>query len=591
MLKSPNTGSKTRLWIFYIFVILVHFLIIGRFFKIQIIDNEKYTKRAQSNYVRALTLPAPRGLILDRNGEIIVDNYPTYVLYAIEAEIKNKNNNYEIISRATGIDTSFLIKNFKNNFRSRFLPTRIAKDLSIEQLSKLEEDKNNLSGIIYEQFPERIYHDKVKATHALGYLKEVNQEMIDNLKIANYNYGDLVGWSGIEKQYESSLRGDKGVSYYQVDALGREAGTVEGYGNLLSQPGGNINTTIDLRLQLLIEDLYKNKKGAVVVSKPQTGEVLAYLSSPDYNPDLFTGLVSSKDWQSIVSDPDRPLLNRASNGLYPPGSIYKMVVAVELLEKKLIDKKWTAFCTGEYEFYDRAHKCWDKNGHGAVNVESAIAQSCDVFFYEAIQKVKLNDLEKRSMDFSHGIPTHIDLPSEMKGKVPNRKYMNKLYGRYGWSTGAMLNISIGQGEILVTPIQMAAYTNLLATRGVAKNLHLVSPKNDSQFTGSSTVSSNTWDIIHNSMKQVVYGKKGTGKLSNPNIPGVTVSGKTGTAENPHGETHAWYIGFANYKDEDMISVVVLVENGGGGGSVASPIARKIFKEYNDNINYELARAQ
>ena len=185
MLKSPNTGSKTRLWIFYIFVILVHFLIIGRFFKIQIIDNEKYTKRAQSNYVRALTLPAPRGLILDRNGEIIVDNYPTYVLYAIEAEIKNKNNNYEIISRATGIDTSFLIKNFKNNFRSRFLPTRIAKDLSIEQLSKLEEDKNNLSGIIYEQFPERIYHDKVKATHALGYLKEVNQEMIDNLKKEN----------------------------------------------------------------------------------------------------------------------------------------------------------------------------------------------------------------------------------------------------------------------------------------------------------------------------------------------------------------------------------------------------------------------
>ena len=226
-----------------------------------------------------------------------------------------------------------------------------------------------------------------------------------------------------------------------------------------------------------------------------------------------------------------------------------------------------------------------------MNVESAIAQSCDVFFYEAIQKVKLNDLEKRSMDFSHGIPTHIDLPSEMKGKVPNRKYMNKLYGRYGWSTGAMLNISIGQGEILVTPIQMAAYTNLLATRGVAKNLHLVSPKNDSQFTGPSTVSSNTWDIIHNSMKQVVYGKKGTGKLSNPNIPGVTVLGKTGTAENPHGETHAWYIGFANYKDEDMISVVVLVENGGGGGSVASPIARKIFKEYNDNINYELARAQ
>ena len=282
MLKSPNIASKTRLWVFYFFVILIHFLIISRFFKIQILDNEKYSKRAQSNYIRALSLPAPRGLILDRNGEIIVDNYPTYVLYAIAAEVKDKDNNYAIISKATGIDTSVLIKNFKNNFRSRFLPTRIAKDLSIEQLSKLEEEKNNLSGIIYKQFPERIYNSGVKATHALGYLKEVDQKMIDNLKIAKYNYGDLVGWSGIEKEYESSLRGEKGVSYYQVDAFGREAGLVEAYDDLLSQPGGNLKTTIDIKLQLLIEDLYKDRKGAVVVSKPQTGEILAYIRYGSY---------------------------------------------------------------------------------------------------------------------------------------------------------------------------------------------------------------------------------------------------------------------------------------------------------------------
>ena len=168
--------------------------------------------------------------------------------------------------------------------------------------------------------------------------------------------------------------------------------------------------------------------------------------------------------------------------------------------------------------------------------------------------------------------------------------MNKLHGRYGWSTGAMLNISIGQGEILVTPLQMAAYTNILATRGVSKTLHLVKPESNSELT-SISVSSKTWDIIHNSMKQVVYGSKGTGKLSDPKIPGVIVSGKTGTAENPHGETHAWYIGFANYDNIDMISVVVLVENGGGGGSVASPIAKEIFKKYNNKINYDIAVRQ
>jgi len=590
MLKSPNTASKTRLWVFYILVIFVHLLIIARFFKIQILDNEKYSKRAQSNYVRALSLPAPRGLILDRNGEIIVDNYPTYVLFAIGAEIKDKSKNYDIISKSTGIDTSILIKNYKNNFRSRFIPTKIAKDLTIEQLSKLEEEKNNLSGIIYKQFPERIYHPKVKATHVLGYLKEVNQEMIDNFKIAKYSYGDLVGWAGIEKQYESSLRGEKGVSYYQVDAFGREAGKVEAYDDLLSEPGGNLSTTLDLEMQLLVEEIYKNLKGSVIVSKPKTGEVLAYLSSPDYDPDLFTGLVSSKDWQNVVSDSDRPLLDRTTNGLYPPGSIYKMIVAIELLEKKLVDKDWTTTCTGEYEFYDRVHKCWDENGHGTVNVKSAIAQSCDVYFYEAIQKVRLDNLEKRSTDFYHGIPTGIDLPSEMKGKVPNRKYMNKLYGRYGWSTGAMLNISIGQGEILVTPIQMAAYINILASKGVANKLHLVKTENKEDLK-SISLNPKTWEIIHDSMKEVVYGKKGTGKLSNPNISGVLVSGKTGTAENPHGETHAWYIGFADYDNKDMISVVVLVENGGGGGSIASPIARKIFKKYNESININIAKSQ
>ena len=589
MLKSPNIASKNRLWVFYIFVLFVHLLLIGRFFKIQIIDNEIYLKRAKSNYVRALSTPAPRGLILDRNGKIIVDNYPTYIVYGIDAEIKNKNQNYSIISKATGIDTLTLINNYKNYFRSRFLPTKIAKDLTIEQLSQLEENKNNLSGIIYEQFPERIYHPMVKATHVLGYLKEIDKEMINNSQTNQYSFGDLAGWSGIEKKYENKLRGQKGVSYYQVDAYGREAGEVDGYDNILPQPGQNINTTLDIDLQLLVEEIYANKKGAAIVSIPNTGEILAYVSSPDYNPSLFTGMVSSKEWQEIVSDPDRPLLNRAANGLYPPASIFKMVVAIELLEKKLVNKSWSVFCTGKYEFYDRVHKCWDKNGHGTVNIESAIAQSCDVFFYESIQKVRLDELEKRSKEFLHGVPTNIDLPSEMKGRVPNRKYMNKLYGRYGWSTGAMLNIAIGQGEILVTPIQMMAYINLLANKGNVKNLHLVTP-NLVSINNNVSISDDTWKIIHNSMRKVIYDTKGTGKLSNPKINNVNVYGKTGTAENPHGETHAWYVGYAN-RGEATVSVVILVENGGSGGSVASPIARKIFKKYYSKNNPKIANNQ
>ena len=414
--------------------------------------------------------------------------------------------------------------------------------------------------------------------------------MIKNMEKGNYAFGDLVGWAGVEKQYEHVLRGQKGVSYYQVDVFGREAGKVDTYEDVLSQPGLDLTTTLDINIQLLVENMFKDKKGAVIVSKPKTGEILSYMSSPDYSPDLFTGMVSSNEWQSIVSDPDRPLLNRVANGMYPPGSIYKMVVAIELLEKKHIDEDWNVFCKGEYEFYDRVHKCWDQNGHGKVDVKSAISQSCDVFFYEAIQRVRLNDLEKRSKQFLHGIPTNIDLPSEMKGRVPTRNFMNKLYGRYGWSLGAMLNISIGQGEILVTPIQMMAYTNLLATMGSTKNLHIVSKNNLNDIVVSS-ISKKTWNIIHDSMFMVANDSKGTGKLSNPNISGVKVYGKTGTAENPHGETHAWYIGFAKDENDEMISVVVLVENGGGGGSVASPIAGKIFKKYFNDINSKLTAAK
>ena len=269
------------------------------------------------------------------------------------------------------------------------------------------------------------------------------------------------------------IRGKKGVSYFQVDAFGREAGKVEGHDNSLPQPGQDIYTTLDITLQELLESEFKGKKGAGIVSNPKTGGILSYVSSPDYAPDLFTGLISKNDWESIITDPDKPLLNRVSNGTYPPGSIYKMVVAFELLEKNFVSTDWEILCTGSYEFYDRTFRCWNEFGHGKVNLEKALIQSCDVFFYQAIQNVNLDDLKIRSKQFLHGIRTNIDLPTEMKGRVPDRQFMNKLYGRWGWSKGALLNISIGQGELLVTPLQMAAYINLLATRGNTSPLHLV----------------------------------------------------------------------------------------------------------------------
>ena len=283
----------------------------------------------------------------------------------------------------------------------------------------------------------------------------------------------MIGWSGIEKKYESILRGKKGVSYYQVDAFGREAGKINNEDNILTIPGNNIKTTIDIPLQSLVESQLKNKKGVIIVSKPKTGEILSYASAPDYEPDLFTGLVSNQDWRTVTSDSSRPLLNRATNGIYPPGSIFKMVVGFEILEKQLVSPEWSVICTGEYEYFDRVHRCWAEDGHGKINLEQAIVQSCDIYFYEVIQKIKLDDIAKRAKEFGYGLESKIDLPTEMPGRMPDRNFMNELYGYWGWSKGALLNISIGQGEILVTPIQMANYTNLLATKGDTYPVYLV----------------------------------------------------------------------------------------------------------------------
>jgi len=244
MLKSVNSVPKSKFWIMAGIVIMLHLVLVYRFFQLQILDFELYSKRAESNRIRAISLPAPRGLILDRHGEIIVDNYPTYILYGIGAEIRDKQKNYGIISRTTGIDIKILQKNYNNYYRNQFLPTRIAKDLTIKQLSRLEEEKNNLSGIVYKQYPERIYHQKIRASHVLGYLKEMDQNMAQEMALkGKYEFSDLIGWSGLEQEYESTLRGKKGVTYSQVDVYGRETGKLDGQDGVLAYPGENISTT------------------------------------------------------------------------------------------------------------------------------------------------------------------------------------------------------------------------------------------------------------------------------------------------------------------------------------------------------------
>ena len=576
MLKADNLVSFKQ----YTFVVTITWffilILILRYFQLQILGYDQYSKKANSNRIRKITTSAPRGLILDRNQQILVDNLPTYILNTIPGELIDKGTTFKAVSNTLGLDSAMISKNYKKYYRGKFIPTRLAKDLTFNQISRLEENRIDLEGLYYQQFPERYFPSKTKASHILGYVKEVNKEIRNSLlKREQYELGDITGWSGLEKSYEGFLKGKRGVQFYQVDAFGREAGHILDFLPIDPEPGQNILTTIDINIQHIIEGLMSDKKGVVIVGIPETGEILGAVSAPDFDPDLFTGGLSEYDWKSVLSDPDKPLVNRFNRGLYPPGSIVKMVTAAALLDNQDFNPSKIEECLGSYQFGDRVFGCWNIEGHGSVNLTSAISESCDIYFYKTIDYYNLDILSQFFMAFGFGQPVGVDIEGELKGIVPTVDYMNKRYGRSGWSRGALLNFCIGQGEILVTPIQVFNYINLISTRGSASLPHFVKLKKlkRNKFIN---INEKHWDRLIFDMKEVVMSPSGTGKNANPNISGLQLYGKTGTAENPHGDDHAWFVGWMELNDLKF-SVVVLHENGGSGGSIAAPIARKIFE--------------
>ena len=574
MLKSKNLVPRSRLLITYLFISLIFLILLIRFAQIQLFEYKQYKKRADINSIRALPVSAPRGLILDRDGHILVDNFPTYILTASPNKVNH--NNFSIISSCTGIDTSSLKSNFKRYYRGRFIPSRITKDLSFDELSCIEEHKHELRGINYSQLSERFFPAKVGMSHVLGYVKEIDRSFLQNINSdLNYDIGDLIGWQGIEKQYEHLLKGEKGILYSQVDAFGREAGTVKGIENIKPLPGEDLFTTIDLGLQKYMEKLMSKFKGVSLITDPLSGQILSFVSSPDFSPEIFTGNTTLHEWRNLVNDPRKPLLNRITNGLYPPGSTFKMITAIALLEGLMIEEDEVIECSGIYQYGDRLFKCWKIRGHGKVNLDQAIAQSCNIFFYQAVQRISMNRFINLCRNFGFGIKTGIDLPTELTGLLPTRDYMNKRYTSRGWSRGHLLNMALGQGDLLVTPIQLSVYINKIATSGETFIPHFDLNKTPEPVS-KIILKNQTWAKIQNYLFNTVNSINGTGIAANPKINGLKVYGKTGTAQNPHGDDHAWFTGYAE-KDEKMVSIVLLIENGGSGGKIAAPLASDAFE--------------
>ncbi len=577
MLKSDNIVSQNQYLVARILSWVMILILIGRYFQIQIIEHEIYSLKSNTNRIRKVTKNAPRGLILDRYGEILVDNYPIYVLTAIPGEMNNKKEQFNLIADYIDSDSSVIRSNYKKYYRGRFVPTRLAKDMDLIQIINLEENKLKLEGVYYDQIPERYYPNGVRAPHLFGYVKEIDREIRNNLANKQlYELGDLVGWSGLEKQYENYLMGKRGTYFFEVDASGKEVGSVSELINTRPDPGYNIQTTIDLNLQMFIENLLSSKKGVILVGMPQTGEMLAAASAPDYSPDLFTGMMTESKWRSVKDDPNTPLINRYIQGTYIPGSIVKMISQIAILKYGVLDNGLNHICSGFYQYGDRIYGCWVTDGHGEVNITEAMAMSCDVFFYKTIQQIDIDQLHDTFKQFGFGNKTNIDIPNEAVGLVPNKDYLMNRYGKYGWSKGTLLNLAIGQGELLVTPMQVLNYINLVSTKGKSPACHFVMVDNLPD-NSKPKLKKEHWNQVFDGLRLAIISKNGTGRKSDPAIDGLKVYGKTGTAENPHGDNHAWYTGWAEYFDEKY-SIVVLLENAGSGGSVAAPIAKLVFEE-------------
>ena len=566
-----------RVLIIGFILIFFCFLFYG-FFKIQVYSADKYVQISFENSIRQITLHPNRGIIKDTYGRILVDNRPSFLVSLIPRQFPKSK--ISLFSSIIGEDENVVLQKIKG--KNSFRPIIIKRDLDYQTLAILEEKKLDLPGMLIEPESKRYYSENVNSPHIFGYVGEVNKNEADRNELVDA--GDLVGKAGLENFYDVNLRGVKGVQYIGVDAEGRELETISEDRNIMPYSGMDLNLTMDYSLQQFAESLLVDQRGAIVALDTRNGGIVVFVSKPDFDPRMLSGKISPQIWSELLNDPSQPLFSRVIQGAYPPGSTYKVVAALAALEEKIITPKWTAFCPGYFKLGRKTIKCWNAGGHGKLDLMGAIKNSCNVYFYQLGLKIGLDVWEKYSKLLFFGQPTGIDLPNENSGLVPSVDYFNKQYGDKGWTKGVLANLAIGQGELLTTPLQMAQLAMILATRGVLHTPHLtdylidrkagdkISFPVQSKYT--SGISTKNYEIIRKAMRQVVDG--GTGWRAG--VYGINVAGKTGTAQNPHGDDHAWFIGFAPYENPE-IAIAVIIENGGGGGSFAAPLANLVMEKY------------
>ncbi len=583
---QPESSENRRFTSFRLFttagiiLLLFGFLVI-RLVRLQLVQSEMYLEQSETNRIRVVEIPPLRGLIYDRSGDLLVDNFPSYCLYATPYELNNNLSARDSLLRFIDLEDEEFDRRLNRRRGNRYTAVRIQRDISFETYAALEERKLQIPGINFIIEPKRAYRFQI-APHSIGYIGELKDDDPD--RYPNSRAGDIVGLSGIERTWNDELSGENGIEYLEVDAFGRVVGPLPGVDPTPPIPGSDLYLTIDLDLQQYAEELLAGKEGAVVCIEPATGEVLALASIPDYPPETFANVLTQDQWNSLQQDPRTPLLHRAVQGVYPPASIFKMAVLYAGFASDAIPERWEVTCQGGMFVGDRWFNCWNHGGHGEVQHNRAIETSCDVFFYQLNLRLGIDRFHEYISMFNFGQRTGIDLPTEARGLLPDREYFNRRYGRY-WTEGLLLNIAIGQGEVLITPLQAALYTTILANGGWWYTPHLVKEIHHADGTielpeyaerHEPGFDEEIMQTIREDMLRVTEGWFGTAAWLRD--PRVQIAAKTGTAQAPTGADHAWFVAFAPY-DDPQIAVAVLVEHGVHGSTGAAPIAFKLIRKH------------
>jgi penicillin-binding protein 2 len=584
MIYDDQFGSPQRRKALTAVVLVIFGILILRLYQLQLLYHGELDKKSEENSVRALIREPIRGYMFDRNGKLIVDVGPSYSITLAPFEFDKAT--FPMLSSLLKIDSLTLEERItRARTYSPFLPSRIRRDVDIRTLALIEEHLPVLRGISYEIESKRVYPTAVHASHLFGYRREISDAQLAQLS-EYYRQGDLVGIAGLEARYEPLLRGEKGYEFVSVNARGQIIGSFEdGKRDVTPREGSDLLLSIDIGLQAFAESLmtHSNYGGAIVAMDPANGGILALVSKPDFDPSVLSGVTPAELWSQLQNDPAKPLFNRASLTRYPPGSTFKMVLAAAALQEGVIDENYRIRCTGGFRFGDRVFK--DLHVHGSVNMVEAIQRSCNVFFYQLILKVGFDKWTEYGHRFGFGQATGTDTGEETAGLLPSPAYYDTRYGKGRWTQGFLISLAIGQGEVGVSPLQMARYAAALANGGTLVQPHAVQfVRNKSTnkieevpHTSSAVgLSPHVMALIREGMQRVVHAPGGTGGLAR--IPGVISGGKTGTAENPHGEDHAWYVGFAPF-ESPKIAVAVMLENSGFGGAKAAPVAGLLMEKY------------